>query len=167
MNRIAHIKRHICLFSINHFFSGNHFWRIKRSLMRAAGAVIGKNTKIVGPIYFTCKLTIGDNCWIGMRFSAHGNGSVSIGDYCDFAPEVTLLTGSHEIGRCSHRAGKGIALPIEIGNGCWIGARATILGNSNIKDGCVVGSCTLTNKVYEKNSLIVGVPGVCKKYLTE
>lgn len=133
--------------------------------MRCAGAVIGNNTKIVGPIYFTCDLTIGDNCWIGMNFSAHGNGVVNIGDNCDFAPEVALLTGSHEIGAHSHRAGKGIALPIQIGNGCWVGARATVLGNSLINDGCVVGCCSLTNKTYEKDSLIVGVPGICKRFL--
>lgn len=165
MNRIRHIFRHIGLFIINHFFCGNHFWKIKRALMRFAGASVGDMTKIVGPIYFSCDLTIGNNCWIGMNFSAHGNGKVSIGDNCDFAPEVTLLTGSHEIGEHMRRAGRGVALPIKIGDGCWIGARATILGNSVIDDGCVVGSCTLANKKYEKDSLIVGVPGICKRTL--
>ena len=157
--------RHFALFFINHFFCGNHFWRIKRVLMRFSGATIGQGTKIVGPIYYSCDLTIGEKCWIGIGFTAHGNGTVKIGNLCDIAPNVMMLTGSHEIGTHEHRAGKGTAMPILIGNGCWIGARATILGNVSIGDGCVVGSCATVTKSFEEDSLILGTPATCKKVL--
>lgn len=163
--RIKNITRKLAIAIINTFFCGNHFWRIKRGLMRLAGADIGKNTKIVGPLYCSSRLSIGENCWIGLGFSAYGNGSVKIGNDCDLAPEVSFVTGSHEIGGHERRAGKGMAMSIEIGNGCWIGTRATILGNTVIKDGCVVGSCAIVNKSFEEDSLIVGVPGVCKRKL--
>lgn len=163
--RIQHIKRVIAITIINVFFSGTHFWSIKRGLLRFGGATIGKNAKIVGPIHFTCHLTIGENSWIGVGFSAHGNGTVRIGDNCDLAPEVMLLTGSHEIGDHNRRAGRGMSSIIEIGNGCWLGARSTVLGAINIGDGCVIAAGSIVNKSFEPDWLIAGVPANGKRSL--
>ena len=123
-----------------------------------AGAKIGRHVKIVGPVYFSARLSVGDNCWIGRNFTIYGSGSVTIGRDCDFGPEVVILTGSHQLGGSERRAGTGVRLKVEIGNGNWIGARATILGDTTIANGCVVGCCSLVNKNLSANCLAVGVP---------
>ena len=154
----VHIVHNVLVAIVNMFLCGNHFWGVKVFLLRLAGAKLGKHVKIVGPIYFASALTIGDNCWVGRNFAAYGSGAVSIGRDCDLGPEVVVLTGSHQIGG-ARRAGKGLRLKVDIGDGTWIGARATILGNVTIANGCVVGCCSLVNQDVPANCLVAGVPG--------
>lgn len=53
---------------------------------------------------------------------------------------------------------------INIGDNVWIGTRSVILKNTTIPDGCIVGSSSLCNKVYDKqNCIIAGAPAVVKK----
>ena len=53
---------------------------------------------------------------------------------------------------------------IEIGDGVWIGMRSTILKNTSIPDGCIIGANSLVNKRFvEKNVLIAGNPAQVKK----
>ena len=154
------IKKIIFLFLINTFMSTTRFFKIKNILLEWCGYEIGRGTKIVGPINIarnTC-LTIGENCWIGKNFTIHGHGDVSIGSNCDIAPEVLFITGSHIVGDESRRAGEGISFKISIGDGCWVGARATLMENITIGKGVVVGSCSLVNKSISKNLIIAGVP---------
>lgn len=80
----------------------------KLVIMRKMGHIIGNGTKIVGPVYCTGNLIIGENCWVGENLLVNGNGTVKIGENCDLAPEVAFQTGGHEIGSSERRAGKGL-----------------------------------------------------------
>lgn len=155
------------LFFVNHLFEGTHFFRIKRFLLRICGLKIGKNTKIVGPIYFApkAKLIIGHDCWIGKDCSIDGNGKVIIGNRCDIAPHVVFTTGGHQIGDENRRAGKGIINTITIGDGTWIGTRALLLNNIEIKPGCVIAAGSVVIRDQPSNVLIAGVPAQIKKEL--
>ncbi len=140
---------------------------MKRMLLNASGVSVGQNTKIVGPIKYgnSSEVIIGSDCWVGKDFSVHGNGRVVIGDCCDIAPEVTILTGSHKLSTPDRRAGEGISYTVTVGNGCWLGARSTIVGNVRINDGVVVGTCSLVNKSVEPNLVVGGVPAKTIKVL--
>jgi len=49
--------------------------------------------------------------------------------------------------------------PINIGNKVWIGCSTTILKGTTIADGCIVGSNSFVNKVFNHtNCLIAGNP---------
>lgn len=148
---------HLCVNKILVGTKISHF-EIKRYLLNSIGYEIGEETKIVGPIFCSGKLVVGKKCWIGKDFSVHGNGKVIIGDNCDIAPEVAFMTGSHLIGESKHRAGEGINSDIKVEDGCWLGARSTILSGVHIGEGCVVASCACVNKNVESNSLVGGVP---------
>lgn len=158
------IKRALRTFSIwciNNIFAGTRFFGVKRKLLKLADIPVGKNTKVVGPIYIggVAKLTIGDNSWIGKNMEILGNGSVTIGDGCDIAPLVTFATGSHIIStNPKRRAGEGISFEINIENGCWIGVNTIITNNINIESGSVVGACSLVNKTISENTVCFGVP---------
>lgn len=152
------IKRMLVLFSVNHILAGTRFFTLKRSLLRSIGYQIGENTKVVAPIYNTGTLHIGANCWIGRNLTVHGNGTVEIGNNCDIAPDVTFLTGGHEIGSSERRAGLGETYQIVIGNGVWIGARATILRNTTIENGAAVAACACVICDVSENTLVGGVP---------
>ena len=150
----------ICIiFIVNSFLKGTRFFKLKASLLRFIGVNVGVSTKIVGPITMGgCHLSIGDNCWIGANFTIHGNGSISIGSNCDVAPDVTFLTGSHEIGGSLRRAGLGKSTKIVVGNGCWLGANSTFLGDLVVNNSSIIGACSFVNKEVEKNCLYAGNP---------
>jgi acetyltransferase-like isoleucine patch superfamily enzyme len=102
-------KKRVAFFLINELFYGvkPNCWTIKRNLLNWAGFNIGEGTKVVGPLTVYGDLEIGKNTWIGTGFKIHGNGIVKSGSNCDIAPDVTFLTGSHELGDAGRRAGAG------------------------------------------------------------
>lgn len=161
MYKLKRIRRSIIIKFINRFLCGTHFFNLKRSLLRLAGIKCGENTKVVGPIILgnVSNVSFGNDVWVGTNFIVHGNGTVNIEDFCDIAPEVSILTGSHEISsNQNHRAGEGISYNVNIGKGCWIGSRVTIMGNSQIGDGCVVAALSFVNKSVDSNTLWAGIP---------
>lgn len=90
--------------------------------------------------YFDCtdEIHIGKNVWIGMR--------------------CTFITSSHEIENCQQRAGKIISAPININDGCWIGANVTILPGTVVGVGTVVAAGAVVTKDCDPNSLYAGIP---------
>ena len=133
--------------------------------MNSIGHSIGKGTKIVGPVRIYGKLIVGEDVWLGENFTVHGLGQVIIGDRCDIAPDVTCLTGSHEIGDTKRRAGQGTTNDITIGNGCWICARSTLIGPTIIGEASVISAGCVVTKEVPANVLIGGVPGKIIKSL--
>lgn len=168
--RLYHsIKRKICMFLVNRVMAGTRpcYFEPKRKILNAIGHSVGEGTRIVGPIETYSKLTIGKNCWVGKNLKVNGNGSVIIGDCCDIAPEVTFQTGGHEIGSKERRAGKGIICNQLVGNGVWIGGRATIIGNVSVSDGSVIAGCACVVKDVPQNVLVGGVPAKIIRSLGE
>ena len=158
------IRHRITMRILNGLFSGTECWRIKRALLSSLGYSIGRNTRIVGPIYCSAKMTIGDNTWIGRNFAVNGNGEVIIGDNCDIGPDVSFYTGGHRIGDGPRRAGKGQHYKQVVNDGVWICAKATIVNNSTIGDGSVIAACACVVDSIPQNCLAGGVPArVIKK----
>lgn len=159
------IYKKFVLFLINKFLSGTHFFGIKRMLLNSLRFDVGNGTKIVGPIFCDGELHIGNDCWIGKHFSVDGNGKVFIGDNCDIAPDVKIVTGGHTIGNEKRRAGEGENYSITIGNGCWICTRVTIVGECVISAGVVVAANACVIKDVESNSMVGGIPAKLIKKL--
>lgn len=148
-----------CMKMVNNL-SGTRFFKIKRKLLNFAGISIGSNSKVVGPINISraARLQIGENVWIGKGFEIYGNGEVEIGDNCDFGPDVTFFTGSHEIGDVSRRAGKELKFDYKIGNGNWVGGKTSFINGASIGCSNVIGASTLVTKSYQSDLLIMGSP---------
>ncbi len=163
--KLKTLKRYTAIYLVNHVLAGTRSFAAKRRLLRSAGYDIGEGTKVVGPVFCTGRLSIGANCWIGRNFTVNGNGSVTIGDNCDLAPDVTFCTGGHKVGSHERRAGQGESYDISVGSGVWIGIRATVLGNTAIGDGSVVAACACVTWDVPADSLVAGVPAkIVKEY---
>lgn len=163
------IKRRIAFFLVNNIFCGTHSYTfpIKRILLNWCGIYIGRGTKVVGPLRIYGELEVGENCWIGTDLKIYGNGKVTIANNCDIAPSVTFLTGTHEIGDYTRRAGKGKNGNIHIGDAVWIGGNSTIISDIIIKRSSVIGACSLVNKDIPSNVCVGGVPAKIIKNLDE
>lgn len=159
--RIFHLrglKNVFFLWLVNHVFVGTRCFGMKRWLLnKTDNFTVGKNSKIVGPIFNSTNLNIGENCWVGKNFYCNGSGTVKIGNNCDIAPEVILNTGGHLVGTSDRRAGEGIINDITIGEGCWLCARSTIVNNVQVGDGCVVLPCACVIGDVPSNCMVGGV----------
>lgn len=152
------IRRRAVFFLVNRIFVGTRAFSIKRRLLTSIGISIGQNTRVVGPLYCTGRLTIGNDCWIGRGFRVEGNGKVRIGDRCDIAPDVTFYTGGHELGDETRRAGAGRTFVQTVGDGSWICARVTVCEQVHIGHGCVVAACACVVADVEDDTMVGGVP---------
>lgn len=135
---------------------------VKRIIARWAGIYIENGVCINGQTCFfgEGKVSIGGNTWIGIKstFYRTTDASIIIGKNCDIGPEVSFITGTHEIGDQYRRAGKGLGRDIIIGDGCWIGARVTIIGGVSISKGTIIGAGAVVCDDVQENSLYAGVP---------
>lgn len=162
--KLLHLKglqRRIILFRVNRILAGTKesgFEKKRKLLNKLDGFEIGEGTKVVGPVEVYGAIKTGKNCWIGKNLRVNGNGSVTIGDNCDIAPEVTFQTGSHKIGDANRRAGEGVSVHQEVGAGTWIGVRSTIINNTHIGTGCIIAACSCVIQDVEDHTLAGGVP---------
>ncbi|MED3758946.1 acyltransferase [Peribacillus frigoritolerans] len=104
------------------------------------------------------KMKIGRGTWINHDCYFDNEEWIEIGENCGIGMEVMFCTTNHIIESQEKRAGKVVRGKITVGNGCWIGTRATILPGVSIGEGCVVGAGALVTKDCEPNGLYVGVP---------
>jgi virginiamycin A acetyltransferase len=95
-------------------------------------------------------------------------GRVTIGKYCAFGNNVSLIANNHDTGYfnqqvwlqsrlgCNHNmTTKG---PIVIGNNVWIGDNVIITDGVTIGDGAVIGAGSVVTKNVEPFDIVAGVP---------
>jgi len=142
---------------------------IKRSIVKWGGYIVGDGVCINGftQLFGKGEISIGSNTWVGLKnsFYCTEKAVIKIGKNCDIGPDVAFVTGSHEIGGPNRRAGMGIGGDIMIEDGCWIGARVTILGNVTISKGSIIAAGSVVRESALGNSLYAGVPAVLKRDL--
>ena len=120
-------------------------------------------------IGFGDNIHIGNNVSINYRCLLIDCNSIVIGNDVLIAPGVQMNTASHptELDErltkdWSQTSGeyrwRTFSKPIVIGDGCWIGANATILGGVTIGDGAVVAAGAVVTKDVESHTIVGGVP---------
>jgi maltose O-acetyltransferase len=130
---------------------------------------VGRNASVCGRgwVYGRGEVRIGAESWLspGVVLHTHVDAPIVIGARCDIGPSVELVTGGHDIGTPSRRAGRGTAKPIVVHDGCWIGARCLILAGVTIGSGAVVAAGSVVTSDVPENVLVAGVPAAFKKSL--
>ena len=105
-------------------------------------------------------LIVGDNVGLGTRgnFGCAGGvvigSNTIIGSYVSFHSENHNYVDKNELIRHQGVSHKGI----KIGENCWIGAKATILDGAQVGDGSIIAAGAVVRGIFEKNSVIGGVP---------
>ncbi|MEI7369839.1 DapH/DapD/GlmU-related protein [Pectobacterium sp. 1950-15] len=155
------------VFLIHNILPISRFFSLRRFLLRLVKVHVGNNVCYCGGggVYGNGDVLLGNNVWLSPNVRIYSNvmATVTIKDNCDIGPEVSFITGSHEIGTSDRRAGKGTAVSITVEEGCWVGARAMILGGVTIGKGAIVAAGSVVIDNVPPNSLVAGVPAKVKR----
>lgn len=145
----------------------------KTAVLKKLFGNIGSNVSVGIP--FLCdygkNIHIGTNVSINMNCTFVDCNTIEIGDNVLIASNVQIYTATHPV-ELSDRLTpnwnpesgayfcRTYALPVKIGNGCWIGGGVIILPGVTIGDGTVIGAGSVVTKDIPANCLAVGNP--CK-----
>jgi maltose O-acetyltransferase len=138
------------------------FFSLRCRLLQMSGVDIEPTARLCSSVRIITsgRLVIGTDTFIGHQvLIAGGDASIVIGSYCDIAPRVTIVSGSHEISHVGPRAaGRGRSKPIVIEDGVWIGAGSVILGGVRIGRHSVIGAGSVVVRDIPPNSVAFGAP---------
>ena len=134
--------------------------RARAALLRWNGATVGRRCFVRGGLLIqeSFRLVLGDDVFINAGCCFDLSAPIIIGNKVQLAYQVTLVTGGHEFGSRESRAGAHKPQPITLGDGAWIGARATILPGVTVGAGAVVAAGALVTKDVPADTVAAGVP---------
>ena len=120
---------------------------------------VGKSFYVEPPLHcdYGYNIICGDNVYFNVNCVILDSAKVTIGSNVFFAPNVQIYTANHPL-EAELRKTLENALPISIGNDCWIGGNTVILPGIKIGNGCVIGAGSVVTKDIPDNSLAVGNP---------
>lgn len=144
---------------INSFAASNFTPQLIRKYIYVGYGIKTQSRAIRPKCYFgNNKVMIGKNTTINGSCYFENLDLIKIGDNCDIAMEVLFCTSTHEMGSAEKRAGKAYGKKIVIEDGCWIGARVTILPGVKVGKGCVIAANAVVINDCEDNYLYAGIP---------
>ncbi|MCB9201630.1 MAG: glycosyltransferase [Flavobacteriales bacterium] len=130
------------------------------------------------------KLKVGKYSFHNGNLIIKGNESVSIGSYCSFGKNISIITSNHDTNypatqgflyrysfKSSHPGE--VKFPpnkertkgkVIIGNDVWIGDNVTILSGVNIGNGCCIATGSIVTKNVEPYAVVAGIPAKIIKY---
>ncbi len=143
----------------------------KLSILKQLFGGIGTNVSVGLP--FICdygrNIYMGNNVSVNMNCTFVDCNKITIGDQVLIASNVQLYTATHPV-ELSERLTpdwsmetgqyfcRTYALPIKIGNGCWLGGGVIVLPGVTIGDGSVIGAGSVVTKDIPPDSLAAGNP---------
>jgi maltose O-acetyltransferase len=132
--------------------------QIRWRLLRSVGLHVAR-AYIAPSCYFgSGSIIIGSGVFINRECFFDGAGVITIGTDVRIGMRCLFVTGTHEVGPSSKRAGVATSRPIEVGAGSWIGANATVLPGVRIGRGAVVGAGAVVAADVADDAFVAGVP---------
>lgn len=139
---------------------------------------VGRGFFFQGPIYihYGRHTKIGADFFGNFNLTIQDDSSVTIGDRCNFGPNVSIVTPVHPmlpderreiITADGEKKRLCYAKPVTVGNDCWFGANVVVCPGVNIGDSCVIGAGSVVTKDIPSNSFAAGNPCRVIRELTQ
>lgn len=133
--------------------------RLRPTLLRWGGLRVGRRVTVRDGVRITSRhLDVGDEAYINHDVTLNCSAPIRLGVRCALAPGVLVTTTSHDLDDPSRRQGTVRTLPVTIGDGAWVGARAVVLPGVTVGAGCVVAAGAVVTGDCEPHGLYGGVP---------
>jgi maltose O-acetyltransferase len=132
---------------------------LRRSLLRLGGVKLDPMVWGLEQCRFeSAQVSLGTGAGVRPGCWFEGSGRIEIGRDCLIGPEVMILTSTHAINSEGEVARGQESQDVRIGDGCWIGARATIMPGVRIGAGTVIAAAAVVTKDCEPAAIYAGVP---------
>jgi maltose O-acetyltransferase len=131
---------------------------LRRAVLRdVVRAEIGSEVTVERAMRVTTKggLQIGDRTILNRAVVVDARGGVRIGADVSVSEEVLILSAEHEVDSPDF---DGALRQVEIGDRCWLGARAVILPGAQLEEGCVVGAGSVVRGAVPAWQVVAGNP---------
>ena len=135
-----------------------HPRKVRWGLLRLSG--VKTDAWNIGPrCYFgTNEVVIGRGTFVNRGCVFDAMAPIRIGERCALGMEVMFITSTHPVAGHERRAGDVEGKPVIIGDGCWIGARATILPGVSVGAGSVIAAGAVVVSDCDPDTVYAGVP---------
>jgi len=101
-------------------------------------------------------LEIGESTFINAAVSISAGVHVQIGSRCEIGPGVLIMDNDfHTAGDPSLRPA---SIPVRIGDGVWIGARAIVLKGVTVGEGATIAAGSVVTSDVPPRTVVAGVP---------
>lgn len=139
------------------------------ALSKLLGVEIPKGLTVLAPAYFDygTYTHFGEGVFVNHSCYFMDGGTIYIGNNVFIGPFCGFYTASHPINFTDRNNGLEQALPIHIGDNCWLGANVSVLQGVTIGNGCVIAAGSVVTRDLPENSLAAGVPASVKKYIEQ
>lgn len=168
--RLFPLKQRIKIFEHCRYVHGKLGLGIRYACLKSIAKKCGDNVAVFQGTYILNpqNLIVGDNvsiqpmCYLEC---GHTEVGIRIDDDVSIGHGTTIMATSHDyeqsLGNIKDHAI--LSKPVCICRNVWIGAKAIILGNVTVHEGCVVGAGAVVTKDTEENGVYAGVPARCVK----
>ena len=124
---------------------------------------------ILSPIYtdYGFYTKIGNGTFINRNAYLMDGCGITIGSHCFIGPNCGMYTAIHATLPEERNLGIEKALPIVIGDNCWLGGDVTILPGVTIGNNTIIGAGSVVTKDIPDNVIAVGNPCRVLRQITE
>lgn len=111
-------------------------------------------------------ISIGNYVCINHGTTLGGHGSLTIGNYVNIGPSVSIITSNHRFDAFDRpMAQQGVlSAPVVIEDDVWLGANVVVLPGNRIGRGAIVGANAVVTHDVEPFAIVGGVPARLIRY---
>ena len=150
----------------------------RNAILKEILGEVNEGVFLQGPVtfHYGVHTKIGKGTFINFNFTCQDDAEVTIGENCNFGPNVTIVTPVHPMRAderrkllCPDGTEKRLcwAKPVHIGNDCWLGANVVVCPGVTIGDNCVIGAGSVVVRSIPANSFAAGNPCRVIREITE
>lgn len=107
---------------------------------------------------YGCNIHLGNDVFINHYAYLMDGADIRIGNHVFIGPYCGFYTANHPLPYKPRNQGLEKALPIIVGDNCWIGANVSIMPGVKIGQGCVIAAGAVVTRDLPENSLAAGIP---------
>lgn len=128
-----------------------------------------ENCTILSPVHadYGFYTKIGHDTFINRNIDLIDGNGITIGNHCFIGPNCGMYTAIHATVAEERNKGLEKALPIVIGDNCWLGGDVTILPGVTIGNNTIIGAGSVVTKDIPSNVVAVGNPCRVIREITE